>query len=631
LEKDKKILLIDSDTSFEEIDQHMLRKDTVICFDFDSHKKLEQLEISHEIADDYLNRTERMQLFDTVVSLYTWYQKDPIFNELEFEGTNLIGVMDSLEFHLFLLSSLIKFSIIKKIVETKSPEHITCTSELSQLVKLATLNTSSQLKIISSKEKQRPDTVEIRFNIGKKPIVFLLSSKRFSKLKYLYEYSICKLFNLWYKSTNEKIILLVEFNTFTYSSLIYNLSESKKTPVILNRRRPVFWNSESLKILRKSNCKVLDSNNILDKNTKQKLAKLEKHYAAVIESLWKNEDVFNRIFSIHGDSFWPAIKDHLYDMCKHKMSSYLRHLIESKEIFKKLDIDCMLYQYESGETENSLLQTKPNTVISYLLRHGFSCYYDETSTLRWRYDTERLLDKHSDKFLLWGNADHKYYTSNLPKNKRELIITGSPRYDSFFKKNLNITSSTKKTILLTPEPLTYGWSGLLDINIAIRYENLLKKLFNIISKIDDVDVIVKLHPGVGWLHNQTLIKIIKEIDSNISIYQIKPVEELLKSSDIVINITPEDNEPSTVMLEGLIHQKLILDISLDETNKNLEYQQGNPMVNVSYNANLEKYLKLLLFDDEFRQLLLSNNKIHLQKYLANQGTSSESIARLLTE
>jgi hypothetical protein len=74
-----------------------------------------------------------------------------------------------------------------------------------------------------------------------------------------------------------------------------------------------------------------------------------------------------------------------------------------------------------------------------------------------------------------------------------------------------------------------------------------------------------------------------------------------------------------------------LDISLDETNKNLEYQQGNPMVNVSYNANLEKYLKLLLFDDEFRQLLLSNNKIHLQKYLANQGTSSESIARLLTE
>ena len=48
--------------------------------------------------------------------------------------------------------------------------------------------------------------------------------------------------------------------------------------------------------------------------------------------------------------------------------------------------------------------------------------------------------------------------------------------------------------------------------------------------------------------------------------------------------------------------------------KNLEYDDGIPIVSLSYRANIEKYLKKILYDNEFRQILLQKNKLYLKKF-----------------
>ena len=51
---------------------------------------------------------------------------------------------------------------------------------------------------------------------------------------------------------------------------------------------------------------------------------------------------------------------------------------------------------------------------------------------------------------------------------------------------------------------------------------------------------------------------------------------------------------------------------------------------LSYRANVEKYLKKILYDDEFRQTLLQKNKFYLKKFLANHGNASQKIAEMIT-
>ena len=71
-------------------------------------------------------------------------------------------------------------------------------------------------------------------------------------------------------------------------------------------------------------------------------------------------------------------------------------------------------------------------------------------------------------------------------------------------------------------------------------------------------------------------------------------------------------------------------ISLDEQFKNLEYDDITPIVSLSYRANIEKYIKKMLDDDEFKQILLQKNKLHLKKFLANHGKASQETTNMLT-
>ena len=80
----------------------------------------------------------------------------------------------------------------------------------------------------------------------------------------------------------------------------------------------------------------------------------------------------------------------------------------------------------------------------------------------------------------------------------------------------------------------------------------------------------------------------------------------------------------------MILNKATLEISLDEEFKNLEYDDISPIVSLCYRANLEKYIKKILYDDKFQQSLAQKNKLHLKKFLANHSKASQETTKVLT-
>lgn len=185
-----------------------------------------------------------------------------------------------------------------------------------------------------------------------------------------------------------------------------------------------------------------------------------------------------------------------------------------------------------------------------------------------------------------------------------------------------------KTILITTPPII-EWSGFLDTNTALRYENTLKQLIENIKKSENVRIIGKLHPGWGWKFNYVLMGIFKKIDPKIPVYSTKSIKKLITDCNMMINITPEDNQPSTVLLEGLILKKPIIDISLDERKRDFDYDKNLPIIFLSYKSDIMYYINKIFYDADFAHELNSQIDANLKQYLSNHKNASKELANYL--
>ena len=182
--------------------------------------------------------------------------------------------------------------------------------------------------------------------------------------------------------------------------------------------------------------------------------------------------------------------------------------------------------------------------------------------------------------------------------------------------------------MITVPPII-EWTGQQNINLELRYENFLKSIVNNLQKYKNFKIIIKLHPGWGWKFNYTLINICKNIDPNIPIFSTESIIELIDGSDMMININPEENQPSTVILEALIMKKPVINISLDDSNSEFDYDEESPIISLSYKADIMKYVIRLFDDSEFYEKL--NNKItkSLNYYLSNHKNASKQLVDYL--
>ena len=602
----------------------------IITFDYTSHKNLQRLDVKHSTAESFLNNDERLWIFDTVKKFQNWYNDNAEFKNFELERINLLGLLDGIELHTFLMEKLIDFWTIKKIIESEKPDIVECPFEMNEMIQLVSKNNSVNIRI-NSEEKENKlfwDSITVKHNVRNIPISMKISRTKYNKLKNIVDKTVSSTFGLWFdfKNKNKKTILLLELFPPLYEELIRNLNNNENNVIIINRRRPVTLDRNSIKILKESNCKLISKNDLIEQDDKRKISKLQAEYLEKLAQIWSHNEHFNEIFKINNIQFWSIIKHDLRRVYENRISGYIEEVIFAKKLFKKINISCILSLYDIGETEKIFLNCKNDNVSSFLLEHGFSLFFNESK----RFASESSYDTFKDKIVLWSNHQKEFLVSNFNIQPDRIYPIGSPRHDKLIKFEEKKKNNDTLSVLIAPTPITQ-LQGFDTTENHEKFEKLVQRLCKIFQeKYPKINLLFKIHPSQSE-HNDEIKEMIEKYSNNSQIHYLTPVLDLIQSSDLVITITPEGWAPSTIVLESMSLGKPTINIVLDQQFFPFEYINQNSILAISDDSNLENNIDKTLFDDKFRKELSINAKNFARNFLNNFGCASKELANTLKE
>lgn len=593
----------------------------IICFDVESHSILSELKIKTELMENYLDFKDEQEIENLALEkALSWY-KNPKFEEiLKFENINL-GWLLEIEFHQYLLQVMKYVVGIMCIIEKEKPLKIFSSYFLNSILKSINHENKIILKTfpkINSSEFYF-DNVEIPINLGIKKINLHISRNSALKIKKFVEQSTNLFFNLKYNGNNSKNnkILLLEFNPIQYNELMHEIYSLTDEIILLNERRPAVWNLKSLTIVKNSKSKILRLSTISD-NVLHQIDKERNDLLKKLKKLFSQDDDFTSIFTIKNNSFWFAIKEDFISICNHRFLEAVSRILSSEDFFKNNDIHCVLTMYNAGAEERAILSVAQKFKIpSILMQHGI---YAQNQYFQKFIPVLGYLPNLDQKEAIWGNETRDHFIK-LGVDANDLILTGSPRHDFFF--NSKPSNRLNNAILLaTNVILGQNYKGI-DSRVYHDYKIKLKKLIEIINDISDKKLIIKLHPGRPPI--DVIPKILEEIKFPLNVSKTGDIFDYIVNSDIVIS-----TEFSTVLLDAMILQKPTITLLFDHNNFHDEsIIQENA---TAYVTNLEEFsivLNKIIVDKEFRKNLINNGTKFVNKYMINQGNSSEFLAKYI--
>jgi hypothetical protein len=598
----------------------------IFSCDYTSHKKLQELGISHNIAENVLDYDQRIEIFNIAKKFQNWHKNDSL-KEFNLKGVNLLGLLDGIELHLLIIEKLINYFMIKKILEIEEPNSVECSNEIKDIILLIKKNNSIEIKINSKEKKDELlwDSINIKQNFIGIPISIKISRIRYHKLKNILDKTVSSIFGLWFdfKNKNKETILILEMYPPVYKELFKNLNSKDKNLIIINQRRPVTYDLESIKVLKKSNCKLISKNNLFKKKDLQELEKSKIEFSKKMINFWNN-DCLNEIFKNNDFIFWPLIKNELKQVFTKRINEYVESVYFTKKVFSEINITSILSLYDIGETEKVFLESKNKDTKSFLLEHGFSLLFEDSKT----FGTLMSYDNFRDNIIVWSEHQKQFLISNYNINSDRIFALGSPRHDVLNQIHRSKKNGSDIKVLIAPTPITQ-LQGFDTSDIHEKYENLIIKICKILEKYNNIKIIFKMHPSQSE-HNNELIKIIKKYSKKVPIYLLNPISELIQKSDLIITITPEGWAPSTIILESMILEKPIMNIVLDEKIYEFEYIKQNAIISIPSTSDLENKIKEFLFNEQLKDDLIKNSKIFVKGFLKNQGSASEKIADIIT-
>ena len=594
----------------------------IIVFDYLTHKNLHEKNISHSFYDEYLSDDEIKELFNFLNLQHTWNKNAP---NLVFENVNILQIVSPLEFHETFFPIIKKIYSIKKILKIENPDKIQISKNLLSIVEQFVdkkIIEELPLSLRTTDKGFNSEQIEIRFNLFKKPLTLYLSKKLFSRLKSIQENILCKIFNLWYKpDKSKKINLILEFNPALFTSLLNKFKNSHIETVFFNQRRSAVWNWKSIQNLRRNNCKIINSNNFFRINHNE-FSKIHSEYELKLKHFWNSDENLRILFSKDDVQFWPEIKPKLINLYNSRLEDYLKSIIISKNLLNDGCINSILSISESGENENILLQSNKRKIPTCLLQHSFFRYDERLYDYQWRYEPQSMYGLKSDYYFLWGEADYDFYSKfGIPKEK--LIIIGSPKHADYFPIE---KTSNEKTVLLAIMPIT-NVSGLCRIQTYLDYELMLEKIIQTLKSIKDLKLIIKLHPGENF-SNTLLNQYFKLNHPDILVLQTASSKQLIESSDFLIHTGPEFYEVSTIILEGMLLGKPVIDVYLDEDLDLKPIEDG--LLRISGKDTSEKIQKIIN-DEKFSFKITNGIPEKLLKYISNQNNSSQQLIKFLDD
>ena len=99
---------------------------------------------------------------------------------------------------------------------------------------------------------------------------------------------------------------------------------------------------------------------------------------------------------------------------------------------------------------------------------------------------------------------------------------------------------------------------------------------------------------------------------------------MINSCDLLITFNN-----STVVLESMILGKPSISLQIEKWAEEDDLVKTGAFLPISNIDEIENGIKKILYDNEFKDNLLENSKSFVNDYLANPGTASNKLAKLL--
>ena len=583
-----------------------------IAFDYVSHKILAKNKIKHNLIDDYINENDRKEIFQFCSTCLKQYEKSNE-SDLKFHNIDLVSIVDRNELHEFLMDLIPKIKALKKIIDKGLYDRIFVSSDIYEI--FSKTKFKSNIKFLNKIEKNllTLEKVDIPLNFEIMETKFTISRKKYKMLKKNIEKTTTGLFRLRKNYKNKKKIVLIEFDPEIYHDLLQEINKRGFQPVLVNFRKTATASLRSIKYLKKSNSLIMLAEDWLKKSQFEEIKTARANFLHKIKNVTKNK-IFLPNFVYDEIDFNMTIQEKINNILVQRLDEYLAQILVAESIENADDVLGIITLNFSGETEKIFSRIK-NDIPVILLQHAFANYTKSISYF------DILDDYHliKHKIAVWGDIikDYLIHVKAIPENK--IIVSGSPKYDSYSKIKKN--KKNQKIMLVTLRPIITHMEGP-RIELYEKYEKTLHKLIQISKDVENLQIIFKLHPQQN-ISNQIIINMIKE-NERIKILQFEPIKELLANCDLHVNIAPDNFDASSVILEAMMMGKPTLNIQLQKNEIEFEFIKDNAIKSVYYDSNIERSV-LDLISHHRTDELFNNSQNFLNKYMKNRGNAAKKL------
>ncbi len=608
----EKILLVDYSFDIKSLKDTKNEYSRIITFDYDSHNLLSENNITHEISDTFVNKTDLQKIQQSSYELLKWSIQKEIHSLIEYDGINLGNLL-----YLELLDIIVQF--VKKFFEIIKIFHINknCQFIASGVIydMISTL-TNHVIKLESLKITEPNDNVKYSYRLGNRSISLNLSKTGYIKLKNISESFFQSIFHFDKPTNSKKNILMVEFDPVKYKKFLFSANNSAQNIILYNRRRPAIWNFESFKVVKKSKCRIITLKTLTDNDSQNKIIKLQHKIEGKLDLLWTN-NIFKSFFSIDDYSFWVSLKSVFVELVNRRILDAIVEIEITKKLFDNYNVGSVLILSEIGFNEQITMHVaKQHKVPIMMIQHGVPY---ETAEAFERNNISGFFPNLSNKLIVWGTSTQKY-VENSGFDASKVITLGSPIYDDLFNKKI-IHKNSKNILLATSPPMKdLAFDNLVETNE--NYKNAIEKICNTVTTLNR-QLIIKLHPSLVDFDIESFVK---KINPKILVIKSGSIFPFIENCEVLITF-----DLSTTILEAQIFNKPAISIRLKDYGfGESEIFKTKSCVSITMD-NFDDTLHKILNDENFKLQIIQNGRSFLDHYLSNKGNSSVKLLQFLNK
>ncbi len=599
----------------------------IISLDYNSHKQLNDLNIKHTPFENYLNSNDFKIIDDATFKINTsWHQHKKIRESLTIDGINFGWLLEQ-ELYFFLLTTITNFlSMINIKKFEKNIQKIIVSNELLKMTEI--IFPACEIKNLEDNNQNIQnfgfDTYAIKYNIGPFPISIRIPRKYFFILQKFYEKSFIPIFRKFFSriKKNSSSVLLIDFNPAREDDFLRSLKKKNVNTFLLNRRRSAIWNVKSFLTVKNTNSIPTTYEEFLENQDKKQIEIENQNMKTNLESLFSDDKLFSEIFSISGITFWPHVKNYFKNYCLDRFTEAIYELAGSRKLLSKINPSIILHFFGVSLQEKIIIhEAKKRNITCIMLQHGAPHIF----LPRWAEfnPMSGTLPVYNEKMAVWGQMMKEYALKN-GMNEDDLIVSGSIRHDPYFKKKIPVKDGV---ILVALLPYFFKQAEDQSISSFQKYEESLKIICNVLSKIKNRKKIVKLHPTDMSFNSMFIEPIIHEIDPSIQIIVEADLTKLIPTADIVIT-----HGLTTFILDSNIFQKPTVTLMYNQEEFSSKLSHGySKLFEYADSEKFEMYVQDLLKDEKIRNDNISKGIEFLDSYLSNQGNASEFLSNKICE